>query len=55
MVADKRVYAHEALHFQEKLQHASYKQPVAAWSESDSDSDSEDEDVEERDVTRLIM
>ena len=43
-VADKRVYVHEALHLQGKLQKAGYKQAVEKW-ETDSDSDeSEDED-----------
>jgi|TARA_B110000046_G_scaffold30518_1_gene32315 hypothetical protein len=43
-VADKRVYVHEALHLNGKLQAAGYKQAVEKW-DSDSDSDeSEDED-----------
>ena len=44
-VADKRVYVHEALHLQGKLQAAGYKQAIEKW-DSDSDSDaSDDEDL----------
>ena len=37
VVADKRVYCHQALHFQSKLQNASYSMDVDDGSESDSD------------------
>ena len=43
-VADKLVYAHEALHLREKLQSASYVQTVEKW---DTDSDSNESDDEE--------
>ena len=43
-VADKLVYAHEALHLREKLQSASYVQTVEKW---DTDSDSDESDDEE--------
>ena len=40
-----RVYVHEALHLQGKLQAAGYKQAIEKW-DSDSDSDaSDDEDL----------
>lgn len=37
VVADTRVYCHQALHFQSKLQNASYNMDVDDGSESDSD------------------
>jgi len=43
-VADKRVYCHEALHYQAKLQNAEYQMQVADWSVSDSDEDTDAED-----------
>ena len=39
--ADKRVYVHEALHLQTKLQGAGYQQAVEKW-DTDSDSDASD-------------
>ena len=45
-VADKRVYCHEALHLQGKLQAADYKTDKQAIEKWDSDSDeSSDEDL----------
>ena len=41
--ADKRVYCHEALHMQAKLQRAGYEQKAVKW-DSDSDSDETDEE-----------
>jgi len=52
VVADTRVYAHEALHFQNKLQTVTYRQQVEDWSESDS---SESEDAEHDMITPLLM
>ena len=52
VVADKRVFAHEALHFQNKLQSASYRQQVEGWSESDSSESGDDQhDL----ITHLLM
>ena len=48
--ADKLVYCHEALHLQNKLQKAGYKQAAEKW-ESDSDSDESDDE----DLNHLMM
>ena len=40
---DMRVYCHEALHLQDKMQSASYKAKVEKW-DSDCDSDETDEE-----------
>jgi hypothetical protein len=42
--ADKRVYCHEALHYQKKLQSATYRQEIVAW-DSDSDDDGAGDDA----------
>ena len=52
-VADKRVYCHEALHHQAKLQAASHRMEVASW-EGMSDSDSDDSDVDDADDAAFI-
>ena len=44
-VADKLVYAHDALHLREKLQSASYVQKVEKW-DTDSDSDESDDEAD---------
>lgn len=36
--ADRRVFCHESLHLQQKLQNAKYKQEVQPWDVADSDS-----------------
>jgi len=46
-VADKLVYAHDALHLREKLQSASYVQKVEKW-----DTDSDSDETDEEDLTR---
>ena len=51
VVADKRVYVHEALHYQTKLQNASYRAQVEAW----SDSESSESDDEQRDMTTFLV
>ena len=43
-VADKLVYAHEALHLREKLQSASYMQKVE-YTDSDSDYSDDEKDL----------
>ena len=48
-IADKRVYCHETLHYQKKMQTASYKAQVAAWDDPTCSSDSDDSDDEEDD------
>ena len=53
-VADKRVYCHETLHYQAKLQAASYKMQVATWESSDSDVSCQSDDDDEKVVARLI-
>jgi len=53
-VADKRVYCHEALHYQSKLQNAGYSMAVEAWSESESDACSDPDDDEEA-INKLMM
>jgi hypothetical protein len=47
-VADKRVYCHEALHYQSKLQDAGYSMQIAEWSDSESSacSDADDDAAE---------
>ena len=40
---DMRVYCHEALHLQDKMQTAGYKPKVEKW-DTDSDSDETDEE-----------
>ena len=47
-VADKRVYCHEALHYQSKLQDAGYSMQIAEWSDSESSacSDADDDTAE---------
>ena len=45
VVADKRVYCHEALHLKQKLQSAGYKQAVEKW-DTDSDSDESDDEAD---------
>jgi hypothetical protein len=42
-MGDMRVYCHEALHLQEKMQTSGYKAKVEKW-DSDSDSDETDEE-----------
>lgn len=51
-VADKRVYCHEALHLQEKLQNAAYRMPMQKWEDA-SDSDSNEESETEADATAI--
>ena len=50
-VADKRVYCHEALHYQSTLQDAGYSMQIAEWSDSESsvcsDADDDAAEVEE--------
>lgn len=52
--ADKRVFCHEALHFQHKLQNASHRHEVVAW-ESDSDSNDEEDNNEADESLALHM
>jgi len=53
-VAHRRVYCHEALHYQSKLQNAGYSIAVDDWSESESDACSDpDDDVAA--ISKLIM
>jgi hypothetical protein len=51
--ADKRVFCHETLHLQEKLQRAGYKQAVEKWDQEGSESDSDESDME--DLTKLMQ
>jgi len=44
-VADKLVYAHEALHLEQKMQDAGWAADIERW-ESDTDSDGSDEEVD---------
>lgn len=48
---DKRVYCHEALHYQHKLQHAMYQQDVEEWGKSDDEDEDEELDV----YAKLLM
>lgn len=50
--ADKRVYCHESLHYQNKLQNPFYRQPVVSW---DSDSDSDQSVTEEGDMCAGLL
>jgi hypothetical protein len=53
-VADKRVYVHEALHYQMKLQNAGYSMQIAEWSNSDSAMCSDADDDHDA-VSKLIV
>ena len=53
--ADKRVYCHETLHYQKKMQCASYKAAVAEWADSDSDSNVDDDDDDQKAIERLMV
>lgn len=53
-VADKRVYCHETLHYQDKLQSASHRMEVEPWSDSDDSADSDVGDDEEAIVASLV-
>ena len=56
MVADKRVYCHEALALHAKLQDAGFSPDPEPWDEvSDSDSDQSDEADEADDLLRLMV
>ena len=56
MVADKRVYCHEALALHTKLQDAGFRPEAEPWDEdSDSDSDESDEADEADELLRLMV
>lgn len=60
-VADKRVFCHEALHYQHKLQDAGYLQSIEDWSDSESDDSDSERDHDEgpdaivNDIADLVM
>ena len=51
-IADKLVYAHEALHLEQKMQDAGWAPDVERW-ESDTDSEGSDEDVDFKEGSSL--
>ena len=51
-VADKLVYAHEALHLEQKMQSAGWAADIERW-ESDTDSDGSDEEVDFKEGSNL--
>ena len=56
MVADKRVYCHEALALHAKLQDVGFRPEAEPWDEdSDSDSDESDEADEADELLRLMV
>ena len=54
VVADKRVYCHEALHLHAKLQDAAYRGESAEPWDEDSDSDSDQSEADDADILILM-
>jgi len=51
-IADKLVYAHEALHLEQKMQDAGWAADIERW-ESDTDSEGSDEEVDFKEGSNL--